>query len=248
MFFNISNKGFVKMQKIIAIIPARSGSKRLPNKNIINMMGKPMIAWTIEAALESKIFSEVLVSTDSEHIADLSRKLGAHVPFLRDPKDADDYTPIAVATANALIKMEEYKSVKYDTVVQLMANCPCRTASDIINSYNNFLVSSSNFQISVFKFGWMNPWWAVKLVKTSMEAVPIFPEAFKKRSQDLETLFCPTGAVWIANANLLKKERTFYGNGYKIFPISWQSAVDIDEEDDFFMAEMVLLHREKQKK
>ena len=236
------------MPRIIAIIPARSGSKRLPNKNIIDIMGKPMIAWTIEAALESKIFSEVLVSTDSKDIADLSRKLGAFVPFLRDPKDADDYTPVSVATINALIQMEEYKSVKYDIVVQLMANCPCRTASDIINSYNNFLVLNSNFQISVFKFGWMNPWWAVKLVKISMEAVPIFPEAFKKRSQDLKALFCPTGAVWIAKANLLKKSKTFYGNGYKIFPISWQSAVDIDEEDDFLMAKMVLLIREQQKK
>ena len=115
------------MKKVIAIIPARSGSKRIPKKNIIDFMGKPMIAWTIEAARESKIFYDVLVSTDSEEIANLSRRFGASAPFLRDAKDADDITPVSEATINALINMENKSNVKYDMVVQLMPNCPCRT-------------------------------------------------------------------------------------------------------------------------
>ena len=233
------------MNNVIAIIPARANSKRLPNKNIMEFMGKPMIAWTIEAALKSKIFSEIFVSTDEENIADLSRELGASAPFLRNQKDADDYTSVSVATTNALIKMEEYKSVKYDIVVQLMPNCPCRTALDIINSFDAFLTSKADFQISVFKFGWMNPWWALKLDKKTKMPIPLFPEALSKRSQELETLFCPTGAIWIAKADLIKKEKTFYGEGYKILPISWQSAIDIDDEDDFMMAEAVFSHSKK---
>jgi N-acylneuraminate cytidylyltransferase len=162
------------MKNVIAIIPARAGSKRIPNKNIVEFMGKPMIAWTIRAALESNIFSDVLVSTDCEEIALLSRTFGASVPFLRDPKDADDFAPIGIATSNALLQMENYKSVKYDTVIQLMPNCPCRTADDIIASYNSFLVSGTSFQISVFQLGWMNPWWAVELDKKTMRPKPLF--------------------------------------------------------------------------
>ena len=231
------------MKNVIAIIPARSGSKRLPHKNIMEFMGKPMIGWTIEAALESGIFSDILVSTDTDDIADLSRKLGASVPFLRDSKDADDFTPVSVATTNALIKMEEYNKTRYDIIVQLMPNCPCKTASDIIDSFNNFLSIKADFQISVFKFGWMNPWWALRLDKHTNSTIPIFPEALKKRSQDLEPLYCPTGAIWIANCEQLKQEKTFYGKDYKIFPISWQSAVDIDDENDMKIAELVFYLR-----
>lgn len=236
------------MKKIIAIIPARSGSKRIKNKNIAELYGKPMIAWTIDAALNSGIFCDVLVSTDSREIADLSRSLGASVPFLRDPKDADDFTPVGIATANALIKMEEYKGIKYSTVVQLMPNCPCRDHEDIKNAYENFLSQRAIFQISVFKFGWMNPWWSLRLNKDDGSVIPLFPGALKQRSQDLEPLFCPTGAVWVANADLLKKEKTFYGKDYRIFPINWQSAIDIDDMDDFAMAEAILYFRDRQRR
>lgn len=226
------------MEKVIAIIPARAGSKRIPNKNIVEFMGKPMIAWTIEAALKSEIFSDVLVSTDGENIAELSRSLGASVPFLRDIKDADDHAHIGVTTSNALLQMENYKSVKYDIVVQLMPNCPCRTAKDIIASYNNFLALDTCFQISVFKFGWMNPWWAMELDEKTMRTKHVFPDALKKRSQDLPKLYCPSGAIWIAEAEKLKNQKTFYGEQYSVFVMNWLHAVDIDEIDDLKMAEI----------
>jgi N-acylneuraminate cytidylyltransferase len=233
------------MAKVIAIIPARSGSKRIFNKNIIEFMGKPMIAWTIEAAQKSGIFSEILVSTDSEDISEIAKKYGAAVPFLRDPEYADDHTPVSLATLSALIQMELYKSTKYDVVVQMMPNCPCRTAEDIIAAYKNFLSAGANFQISVFQYGWMNPWWAMRLDKKSMSPVPVFPEAFSKRSQDLDDLFCPTGAIWISRADPLKNEKTFYGKGYKVFPVNWQSAMDIDDKDDLEMAETIMIMRNK---
>lgn len=233
------------MENVIAIIPARAGSKRIPNKNIVEFMGKPMIAWTIEAALESGIFSDILVSTDGEEIAALSRNLGASAPFLRNSAYADDITPVSMATVNSLIQMEQHKLVHYDVVVQLMPNCPCRTADDIVNSYNNFLNSSADFQISVFRFGWMNPWWAVELDKKTMRPKPLFPEALKKRSQDLEDLYCPTGAVWIAEAERLKEQKVFYGEGHAVFPLDWRNSVDIDDIDDLRMAEAVFSLRKK---
>ena len=233
------------MKNVIAISPARAGSKRIPNKNIAKFVGKPMIAWTIEAALESGIFSDVLVSTDGDEIAELSRSLGASVPFLRNPAYADDYAPVSMATVSSLIQMEQHKLFQYDVVVQLMPNCPCRTADDIVNSHDNFLNSNSDFQISVFPFGWMNPWWAMTLDEKAMRPVPIFPEAWKKRSQDMEKLYCPTGAVWIAKAEALKEQKTFYGDGYKVFPLDWRNAVDIDDIDDLRMAEVLMLQGSK---
>jgi len=222
------------MSEVLAVIPARYGSKRLPGKNIKQLAGKPMIAWTILAAQQTGIFSDIVVSTDSEKIAEISQQYGGTVPFLRDAADADDYTPVSIVTVNTLERMGN----KYDTVIQLMANCPCRIAQDIKNAYDNFLSSGSEFQISVFKFGWMNPWWAMK-VNAGGEHEPLFPKAYKKRSQDLAELYCPSGAIWIANAAALKREKTFYGNGYKVFALSWQSAVDIDDAEDFSLAEMI---------
>lgn len=233
------------MHRVIAIIPARSGSKRIPNKNIVNFMGKPMIAWTIEAALKSGIFSDVLVSTDGEDIAEVSRSLGVEVPFLRNPKDADDHTPASVATINSFIQMEMYKPVKYDIIVQLMPNCPCRTADDIIASYETFMNSGANFQISVFQFGFMNPWWAMELEGEPMRPKPLFPDALKKRSQDLNKLYCPTGAIWIADAEQLKTQKTFYGEKYSICLMDWTHAVDIDNYEDFKIAQLAFALKNK---
>ena len=200
-----------------------------------------MIAWTIEAALESGIFEDVLVSTDSEETAAVSRRLGAEAPFLRNPEDATDSAPVAIATLNAMLRMSEYKKKNYDMVVQLMPNCPCRTAGDIAAAMANFNQSGSEFQVSVFKFGWMNPWWALRLSKNNGSPQPLFPQQIKMHSQDLEELYCPSGAVWIAKAEALDRERTFYGKNYKIFILNWENAVDIDTPDDFALAELILL-------
>jgi len=230
------------VKKAIAIIPARAGSKRIKNKNITMLLSKPLIAWTIEAALGSGLFQDVLVSTDGQEIAEIAKKLGASVPFLREPKEADDHTPVWTATLNALKQMEDYKKYKYDVVIQLMPNCPCRTAEDIKAAYQAFSAADADSQISIFKFGWMNPWWAMKVNK-NMNTEPIFPEALRKRSQDLDELFCPTGAIWIAKTEALKKSGTFYSPSYRVHELTWESAVDIDEEADLRMAELIMIKR-----
>ena len=138
-------------KKNIAIILARGGSKRLPKKNILDFGGKPLIAWTIDAALKSKIFNKVLVSTDDEEIANISLKYGAKVPFLRE-NNADDFTTSSIATHTALNQAEKYWNIKFDVVTQLMANCPLRTADDIQESVGYFHENKSPAQLSCFKF------------------------------------------------------------------------------------------------
>lgn len=223
-------------KRILAIIPARGGSKRIPKKNIIEFDGKPMIAWTIESAIGSKFIDEVVVSTDCEEIQSISIEYGAQVPFLREVA-ADDHSPVPIATISA-IKQSEISMGQFDIVIQLMANCPLRNTEDINNAITMFISKEQTSQISFFKYGWMNPWWANK--KNDAGALEfIFKEALNKRSQDLDDLYCPTGAIWISDIELLKKSKTFYSEGYGHNIISWTSALDIDDYDDFEMARAI---------
>ena len=223
--------------KVIAVIPARGGSKRIPKKNIIDFMGKPMMIWTIEAAQKSNLFDRIIISTDTPEIANVAEQHGMDVPFLRNEK-SDDMSSVTEATLAAIQQAEAYYNEKYEVVVQLMANAPLRDEKDIQEHIKNFFDSKKSFQISSFKFGWMNPWWAFKINKYGSHEW-ILKEGIGKRSQDLEELFCPTGAIWIAKVEALKKAGTFYGPDYKFSEINWKHAVDIDNFEDLEFAKAV---------
>ena len=222
------------VKKAIAVIPARGGSKRIPHKNIVDFLGKPMIAWTIEAAKNSGIFDRIIVSTDDKEIANVAEDYGIEVPFLRT-ECTDDFSTTSDATIFALKQTKDYYGEEYEYIAQLMANCPLRTAKDISDAFDNFCKQNLDFQISCFKFGWMNPWWAVELDKNFSPKF-LFSEIAGKRSQDLPELYCPTGAVWIARCNKLLEANTFYAEGYRMFPMNWKAAVDIDNYEDLEMA------------
>jgi CMP-N-acetylneuraminic acid synthetase len=226
------------MERRLAIIPARGGSKRVPRKNIRSLLDKPLIAYTIDAALESDLFERVIVSTDSEEIARISTTAGAEVPFLRGNELADDVTPVSLATVDALERLDP-AGTQYVHVVQLMANCPLRTARDICSSYDQFVATGSASQISLTKFGWQNPWWAMRLSE-DFELKALFESQVTQRSQDLPDLFCPTGAVWWARTDVLRRERTFHISGRTGWEIPWYRGIDIDTEDDWLMAETLL--------
>lgn len=218
----------------VAVIPARGGSKRIKRKNIIDFHGKPLMVWTIDAALNSGLFDAVIVSTDDEEIASIASEAGALVPFLRE-KHADDITPISVVTAAVLQQLQSKGFGKFDVVAQLMANCPLRDVRDIQNAIHHFESRDVPSQISCFRYGWMNPWWAVKLNEQG-EPAPVFQDALKTRSQDLPPLFCPTGAIWVAKPEALEKAQSFYCPGHTFLELSWKAAIDIDDHDDLEMA------------
>ena len=230
--------------KHIAIILARGGSKRLPRKNILDFHGKPVLAWTIEAALQSAQYDHVLVSTDDLEIAEIARAFGADVPFLRDSA-ADDFTPSSEATLAALRQAEQYWGEEFDVVSQLMANCPLRDAEDIRAAVQNFIIRGAESQICSFRFGWMNPWWAVKLDEQGRPDY-LFPDARGARSQDLPPLYCPSGAIWVARGSVLKSAKTFYAPGHIFYSLSWMSAMDIDDAEDLEMANACFLIKKKQ--
>jgi len=222
----------MKSRKKVAIIPARGGSKRVPRKNIADFMGKPMIAWTIEAAKQSGIFDKIIVSTDDAEIADVSEKWGAEVPFLRQTA-ADDISPVSEATVSTLKQLAANGEV-YDDVIQLFAVCPLRNAMDIKDAYQFYLNQERPYVLSCFKYAWMNPWWAISL-NDKFEGNWINKDALK-RSQDLPEVVCPTGAVWIADVKSLIEENTFYGKGHIFWEMDWKRAVDIDNYEDIELA------------
>ena len=197
-----------------------------------------MIAYTIEAALSSELFDQVLVSTDSEVIAATARKCGAEAPFLRDTKLADDHTPVSAVTVDALNRVDPDGS-RYDYVAQLMPNCPLRNAEDVRNSYEAFARGRAASQISISRYGWQSPWWAMQLSE-SHHLEPVFEHLVTERSQDLPDLFCPTGAIWWATAEVLRRGGTFHIPGRSGWEIAWQHATDIDSEEDFSLAEMLM--------
>lgn len=220
----------------IAVIPARGGSKRIPHKNIVTFLGKPMIAWTIEAALKSEIFDKVLVSTEDHGIAEVSINAGAEVPFLRQDF-YDDASPISLATVAALQQAECHYQTHFDNVVQLMPNCPLRSSEDIEKSFHVYCDKKPSSQISVFKYGWSNPWWALRL-NDQGDPEKIF-DNHNIRSQDLPELFCPTGAIWIAQKAHLLKTKDFYAEGWTICELPWISSVDIDDYTDLEIANVL---------
>lgn len=218
----------------IAIIPARGGSRRIPQKNIIEFMGRPMIEWTIEAARESDCFEHIVVSTDDQTIARVARECGAEVPFLR-VEHFDDYSSVSQATVAALRQAEDHWGRRFRAVAQLMPNCPLRKASHIKAAIQEFFSKGHVYQISCVQFGWMNPWWALRMDDEGRPEY-LFPDMRKMRSQDLPPLYAPTGAIWIAERTSLLDAGTFYGPGHRYFTLEWTAGIDIDDMDDLKMA------------
>lgn len=219
----------------VAVIPARGGSKRIPQKNIKPLGGKPLLAYTLEAALGSSRFDRVIVSTDDPAIAALAESLGAEAPFTRAAQLADDHTPSSLVTLDTIERLGLPDDAQ---VAQLLPNCPFRTAEDVCSSHDHFSASDSKAQLSVTRYGWLNPWWAFTMDERGLE--PLFADELKKRSQDLPTLYCPTGAIWWTTAGTLRQEKTFHTEHKTGWELPWQRAIDIDDDDDWQMAEFLL--------
>jgi len=137
------------------------------------------------------------------------------------------------------------KGKKFDNVAQLLPNCPLRDTEDIKNSLSQFIKSKAESQISVTRYGWLNPWWAMTRGESGILS-PVFPEQTIKRSQDLPDLFCPTGAIWWIQSATLHREKTYHCENRTGWEIPWDHAVDIDTDDDWRMAETLMIQKMRQ--
>lgn len=223
------------MVRNLAIIPARSGSKRIPDKNIHPFAGKPLLAWSVGHALESGVFDRVYVSTDSERYAEIAREHGAWVPFLRDA-GADDFSSVAQVVLRELDRIEAHEGVRYDNVAVIQPTCPLCSSATIRDAYEEFLRRGTDMMIPCFPFSYGNPWWAFEMTQEGRGRF-LFDTPDKSRSQDRPQLYCPTGAIVFAKTAAFRANPSPYGEGRSFYPISWEQGFDIDEPQDLVMGE-----------
>ncbi|MGL5149167.1 MAG: cytidylyltransferase domain-containing protein [Clostridium sp.] len=222
--------------KILAIIPARSGSKGLPNKNIKLLNEKPLIGYTIEAAKETGICDTVFVSTDSIDYAEISKEFGAYVPFLRDISLAEDNSKISDTIIDILEKLEN-EGKKYDYFILLQPTSPLRDKNDIINAYKLLKEKNANSIISVCEAE-HSPLWMNKLDENlSMDS---FIKDLNKNRQELKKYYRINGAIYLSKVDYYKKNRNFYENLSFAYIMSKENSVDIDTLLDFKFAEFLI--------
>lgn len=220
------------MKDIYCIIPARAGSKRIIKKNIKTFNGKPLIWWTVNAAIKSNLFTEIIVSSDDNDIIDLARNL--NVKAFKRSEYVDDLSTSSQATIFTLKKSSLI--LKNDTVIfQLLPTCPLRTNLDLIKAYQIYNKKELISGISGFKMCFGTPHWLMKNTSNKIEF--LFPDKLEKRSQDLDTLYLLSGCVWISQYGYLLENNSFKGDKTGLLNLSWLSCLDIDTKEEFRIVE-----------
>ena len=218
----------------LAIIPARGGSKRLPRKNVLDLCGKPLIAYTIEAALKSKYIDKVIVSSDDEEILNISKKNEADI--IKRPIDLANDTATTFDTIKHTIDNFE----KYDYIVLLQPTSPLRNEKHIDEAIQLLEEKNADSIISVCEMD-HSPLWSNTLPKDGNMSNFLKDEILNKRSQDLEKYYRLNGAIYICKTDLLLKEKSFFlKENIFAYIMDRRSSVDIDEKIDFLIAEIVI--------
>lgn len=223
-----------KNKKILAVVTARAGSKRLSNKNILDLAGKPLIAWTIKAAQKSEYIDKLIVSTDSEKIAEISKQYGAEVPFLRPNRLSND-------TADSFSVLEHsiaFFKNQFDYILLLQPTSPLRTTNDI-NTAIEMLNTSIKGVVSVCETE-HSPLWSNTLPDDLSMKDFIRPEIKNKRSQDLPNYYRLNGAIYVSEIDYFYKSGGFIGNKTKACIMKQEHSIDIDGEFDFKFCEALL--------
>ena len=219
----------------VAIIPARGGSKRIPRKNIKLFHGKPLIAYSIETAIKSNLFDKVIVSTDDEEIAQISKKYGATVPFLRPKKLSDDFTGTGAVVNHTL---EYLKSVgeNYDFVCTIYATAPFLDEKYLIEGFEKLKNSNAKNAFSCTSMPF--PIQRTFKITENQRCEMFWPENFMKRSQDLEEAYQDAGQFYWTNLNIKSDEITFGKDSIPII-LPRYLVQDIDTLEDWQRAEIM---------
>ncbi|MDD2205262.1 MAG: pseudaminic acid cytidylyltransferase [Bacteroidales bacterium] len=226
--------------KNLAIIPARGGSKRIPRKNIKPFLGKPIMAYSIEAAIESHLFDEVMVSTDDDEFAEIAQQHGANVPFMRSEKTANDFA----STADVIFEvLDNYASFgKYfDFVTCIYSTAPFVTATRLKEAFDK--LQNGNFDAVFTAVAYSYP--IQRSLKIENDRISmLYPEYLTARSQDLQTIYHDAGQFYMATVEAFKEAKSFWGKNTGGLILSELEVQDLDTETDWKLAEMKykLLH------
>lgn len=235
-FRRIHDLGENMTPKVIAIIPARGGSKGIHQKNIRLLAGKPLIAYTVESALMSEYISEVIVSTDDQEIETVSTKYGAKIVKRPDLLAQDD-SPTIDAVFHVLESLKT-QNEKQNVVVLLQPTSPLRNSQDIDNAIELFLKNECDSVISVCEYE-HSPYWAYKIDNHYLKPI-MGNDYLNKRRQDLPKSYMPNGAIYISTVGVLQEYKSFNSSIMIPYVMPAIRSVDIDNELDFIVAESII--------
>lgn len=220
--------------KNLCVIPARGGSKRVPRKNIRTFRGRPMIAWSIEAARQSGLFERIIVSTDDAEIAEIARAHGAEIPFVRPAELADDQAGTLPVVAHALEWMEA-EAGTFAAVCCLYATAPFATAADLRTALGmleagdwSYVFTAAEFSAPIFRSFQIRPEGGVEM---------FFPEKFASRSQDLPRAWHDAGQFYWGRPSAWRAREPFFTSRALVLPLPRSRVQDIDTPEDWAHAE-----------
>lgn len=221
-------------RRALAVITARGGSKRIPKKNIKDFCGKPIIQYSIEAALKSKIFDEVMVSTDDEEICQIAKRMGAKVPFMRSEKNANDYA----TTYEVLLEViEEYEKIgeRFDYVCCIYPTAPFVTDTKLKSAMNKLIEDKADTVLPIVAFSFPpQRGFIIKNEKVQF----MYPENALVRSQDLEIVYHDAGQFYCLNVKKFREQKRLIMDNAVPIIVEEMEVQDIDNESDWSMAEI----------
>ena len=230
--------------KILTIIPARGGSKSVPRKNIINVNGRPLISYTISAALMVDRLTDVVVSTDDPEIAEISRELGAQVPFVRPIDLASDQAQIAPVIEHALCFMEKIKGHKYDAILMLQPTSPLRTPQHIEESLDLFTSQECDSVVSIVSVGGNHPFRMKRLIDNQL--VNFIDQGFwdLRPRQSLPNVYIRNGAIYLISRDMFMRQQQMIGEKCLGYVMKDSESTNIDTPIDLKIAKLLLNEKE----
>lgn len=237
----VVRRGGVK-HKILALIPARGGSKGIKHKNVVELCGKPLICYTIKSALDSALINRVVVSTDDKEIQKIAQGLGAEVPFVRPDNLSKDTTAMYDVLTHALGFLKSEQNYQPDIVVLLQPTSPLRTATHIDEALTRFIRLKADSVVSLCPVDY-SPYW-MKIIRKGL-VVPFIEQGNRyTRRQDLPRVYQLNGAIYITKPEVIfGKQRQILGRKTYPYFMSKQDSVDIDTYEDILLAEALLRNR-----
>lgn len=233
-------------KKVLGIIPARGGSKGIPRKNIVNLCGKPLIEYSIIAGLEavdSGVISKLIVSTDDDEIAMISKNSGAEVPFIRPKEFAEDKTKSIDFIIHAINFYEE-KNIYFDDMILLQPTSPLRDSHDIEEAYTIFNNGGFDSLISCYEEEQVNELMSYHKIGDEAKALNVNHNKGIRR-QEIESIYVRNGALYIASVSYLKAEHLVFGGKIGMYVMPKERSVNIDSFYDLELADWMLRRNRK---
>jgi CMP-N,N'-diacetyllegionaminic acid synthase len=228
--------------RVLGIVPARGGSKGIPRKNVALLCGRPLLAYTAEAALSARRLTRVVLSTDDPEIARIGRETGLDVPFLRPAELAQDDTP-TLPVLQHLVRALEAQGEQYDAILTLQPTNPLRRAADIDGAIDVLEQTGADAVISFVDVGEKHPA-RMKLIEANGRVTnPPFAEEYEgQRRQELPPLYLREGSIYLTRRDILMERNSLKGDDCRAWIVPQERACNIDTPFDLFLAEQLLTH------